>query len=58
MAVGASAAQVGTANFLEPMAMPIILSDLRKFCEAHGFANVADLIGRTLHFDAARAKVA
>jgi dihydroorotate dehydrogenase len=30
MAVGASAAQVGTANFLEPMAMPTILADLRR----------------------------
>jgi dihydroorotate dehydrogenase (NAD+) catalytic subunit len=58
MAVGATAAQVGTANFLEPGAMPTIIADLRGFCEARGFANVTDLIGRTLGFEPAAALVA
>ena len=58
MAVGATAAQVGTANFLEPGAMPTIIADLRRFCEARGFANVTDLIGRTLRFEPAAALVA
>jgi dihydroorotate dehydrogenase (NAD+) catalytic subunit len=58
MAVGATAAQVGTANFLEPGAMPTIIADLRGFCEARGFANVTDLIGRTLRFEPAAALVA
>jgi dihydroorotate dehydrogenase (NAD+) catalytic subunit len=51
MAVGASAAQVGTANFLEPTVMPTIIADLRKFCEERGFTSVIDLIGRTLGFE-------
>jgi dihydroorotate dehydrogenase (NAD+) catalytic subunit len=58
MAVGASAAQVGTANFLDPAAMPTILADLRKFCEARGFSSVTDLIGRMLRFEAVPSLVA
>jgi dihydroorotate dehydrogenase (NAD+) catalytic subunit len=58
MAVGASAAQVGTANFLEPMAMPTILADLRRSCEERGFASVTELIGRTLRLQPAAALVA
>jgi dihydroorotate dehydrogenase (NAD+) catalytic subunit len=58
MAVGASAAQVGTANFLEPMIMPRIISDLRKFCEEHGFKSVTELTGRTLDFEPVKELVA
>jgi dihydroorotate dehydrogenase (NAD+) catalytic subunit len=58
LAVGASAAQVGTANFLEPAAMPTILSDLRRFCEERGLASVTQLIGRTLRCEPHPALVA
>jgi dihydroorotate dehydrogenase (NAD+) catalytic subunit len=58
LAVGASAAQVGTANFLEPAAMPIILADLRKFCETRGFTSVTELIGRMLRLEPVASLVA
>ncbi len=58
MAAGASAAQVGTANFLDPAVMPKILSDLRKFCQDRGFGNVTELIGRTLRLEPATTLVA
>jgi len=58
LAVGATAAQVGTANFLDPAVMPIIIADLRKYCEDRSFASVTDLIGRTLRFEPASALVA
>jgi dihydroorotate dehydrogenase (NAD+) catalytic subunit len=58
LAAGATAAQVGTANFLEPAVMPGIVADLRRFCEERGFASVTELIGRMSRFDAADSLVA
>jgi dihydroorotate dehydrogenase (NAD+) catalytic subunit len=58
LAAGATAAQVGTANFLEPAIMPTIIADLRGFCEERGFASVTELIGRMSRFDAADSLVA
>ena len=58
MAAGASAAEVGTANFLDPAVMPKIIADLRQFCEDRGFSSVTELIGRTLRFEPATALVA
>jgi dihydroorotate dehydrogenase (NAD+) catalytic subunit len=42
---GASAVGVGTATFREPRAMLRILDELTTWCEEHGVARVADLIG-------------
>ena len=40
---GATAVQVGTANFTDPYAMPKIIKGLNEWCDKHGIANVADL---------------
>lgn len=42
---GASAFQVGTANFIDPQSTVRILAELENFCEAHGIKRVEDLIG-------------
>ena len=44
--VGAKAVQVGTANFLDPMIVPRLLADLKKFFERKGIRKVGDWIGR------------
>jgi len=43
--VGATAVQVGTANFVDPNAMQTILADLEAFCVEQGVADINDLIG-------------
>jgi dihydroorotate dehydrogenase (NAD+) catalytic subunit len=40
---GATAVQVGTANFTDPYAMPKIIKGLNEWCDKHGIENVADL---------------
>ena len=40
---GATAVQVGTANFTDPYAMPKIIKGLNEWCDKHDVANVADL---------------
>lgn len=42
---GASAVQVGTASFLDPAAMVGLIDGLVAYCERHGVARIADLIG-------------
>lgn len=42
---GASAVQVGTANFTDPCVMPKIVRDLNDWCDSHGVASVSDLVG-------------
>ena len=42
---GATAVQVGTANFTNPYAMPQIIDGLNAWCDKHGVENVADLTG-------------
>ncbi len=42
---GASAVQVGTANFLDPAAMIAIIDGLDRFCRQEQIAKLADLIG-------------
>lgn len=42
---GATAVQVGTANFTDPYAMPKIIDGLNAWCDSHGIVNVTDLIG-------------
>lgn len=42
---GASAVQVGTANFTDPFAMPKIIQGLHTWCDKHGVADVNELVG-------------
>jgi dihydroorotate dehydrogenase (NAD+) catalytic subunit len=43
--VGASAIQVGTANFKNPAAANDVLSGVRKYCEQNGIQNISQMIG-------------
>ncbi|PLX87341.1 MAG: dihydroorotate dehydrogenase [Desulfuromonas sp.] len=43
--VGASAVQVGTANFIDPNIMAQIVADLEAFCRDEGIADINELIG-------------
>lgn len=43
--VGATAVQVGTANFVDPNAMATIIDDLEEFCQNEGIDDINDLIG-------------
>ena len=42
---GATAVQVGTANFTDPFAMPKVIDGLNAWCDRHGIANVSELTG-------------
>lgn len=42
---GATAVQVGTANFLNPMAAVEVVEGIEGYCTRHGVERVADLIG-------------
>ena len=42
---GATAVQVGTANFTDPYAMPKIIDGLNAWCDKHGVACVSELTG-------------
>lgn len=48
---GASAVQVGTANFYDPSASIKIAAGLAAYCEQHGLANIGQLVG-TVSLDA------
>jgi dihydroorotate dehydrogenase (NAD+) catalytic subunit len=40
---GASAIQIGTANFFDPAVTMKVIEGLQKYCEAHGLKSLADL---------------
>ena len=42
---GATAVQVGTANFTDPYAAPKIIEGLNAWCDRHGVENVSELTG-------------
>lgn len=42
---GATAVQVGTANFTDPYAMPKIIAGLNEWCDRHNVKNVSELTG-------------
>ena len=42
---GASAIQVGTANFIDPMATQHIISGINSYLDRHGFKSINDIIG-------------
>lgn len=43
---GATAIQVGTANFVNPTAMPDVIAQMTEWLEGHGETNLRDLIGQ------------
>ncbi len=45
MLAGASAVQIGTANFIDPTISVKVARGIAEYCERHGFANVSDLTG-------------
>jgi dihydroorotate dehydrogenase (subfamily 1) family protein len=42
---GASAIEIGTANFIDPAISAKVAFGINDYCERHGFENVSDLIG-------------
>jgi len=42
---GATAVQIGTANFVDPGRSVAIVDGLRDWCASHGVARAADLVG-------------
>ena len=45
MIAGASAVQVGTANFVDPFIWSKLLGGIREYLQHHGIARLADLVG-------------
>ncbi len=45
MLAGASAIEIGTANFIDPAITVKIAQGIVEYCERHGFKNVSDLTG-------------
>ena len=43
---GATAIQVGTANFVEPAVSLQIIEDIKKYCINHNFSSIYDTIGK------------
>ena len=42
---GASAVQIGTANFVDPTVTMQVVDGLADYCRRHGVARITDLIG-------------
>jgi dihydroorotate dehydrogenase (NAD+) catalytic subunit len=45
MIAGASAVQVGTANFVDPFIWPKLIDGIRDYLQRHDIARVSDLVG-------------
>lgn len=45
MIAGATAIQVGTANFINPAVTGEIVDGMEAYCKEHGYAKISDLIG-------------
>ena len=48
MLAGASAIEIGTANFIDPSVSAKVAWGINEYCERHGFNKVADLTGALL----------
>jgi dihydroorotate dehydrogenase (NAD+) catalytic subunit len=48
MMAGATAVQVGTASYADPRAVENIANGLKRWCAAHGVAQVSSLTGSAL----------
>jgi dihydroorotate dehydrogenase (NAD+) catalytic subunit len=42
---GATAIQVGTANFVDPTSTVCVLDGMAEYCVRHGVGRVSDLVG-------------
>ena len=42
---GATAVQIGTANFLDPVVAPKVVRGIEAYLDRHGFASVSDIVG-------------
>jgi dihydroorotate dehydrogenase (NAD+) catalytic subunit len=42
---GASAVQVGTANFIDPLAAQNIISGINNYLDRHSFKSISEIIG-------------
>lgn len=51
---GATAVQVGTANYLNPMAAVEVAEGIERYAADHGFGRVADLVGTLRPFASSR----
>jgi dihydroorotate dehydrogenase (NAD+) catalytic subunit len=45
MVAGARAVQIGTATFVDPLAIPKAIADLHRLLDAEGISRVADIVG-------------
>ena len=45
MLVGATAIQIGTYNFIDPAISVKVIEGIEAYCDRHGFASAAELIG-------------
>ena len=45
MIAGASAIQIGTANFFDPLVSIKVIEELREHCVQQGISHIRDLIG-------------
>ena len=45
MLAGASAIEIGTANFIDPAVSAKVAEGLRNYCERHGYEKIRDLVG-------------
>ena len=45
MLAGASAIEVGTANFIDPAVTGKIVDEINAYLDRHGFSSVRDIIG-------------
>jgi dihydroorotate dehydrogenase (NAD+) catalytic subunit len=45
MLAGASAIEIGTANFIDPAISAKVAEGMKSYCDRHGFSKVADLTG-------------
>ncbi|MBR1774490.1 MAG: dihydroorotate dehydrogenase [Bacteroidales bacterium] len=46
MLVGASAVEIGTANFVNPSVCTQVINDLSDYCDRHKLNNITELIGK------------
>ncbi len=49
MLAGASAIEIGTANFIDPTITVKVAQGIVEYCERHGFENVSDLTGALIN---------
>ena len=53
---GATAVQVGTANFVNPTAMITIIEEIENYMKQYKIENITDLIGQVILYEGASDK--